>query len=153
MPYLCDYRGIALFLDADMLVTSDVAELFDLKDDTAVQVVKNKQRFEWPSLMLFDNAQCRHLTPEYIDSPQSSPQSLKWAPSVGDLPPEWNFCVGYDNHPSMTPSLIHYTKGIPIWPETKSCDYAGLWWEQFRMANSTVSYAELMGGSIHAAKG
>lgn len=152
VPYLCDYRGIALFVDADMLVAGDVAELFDLKDDTAVQVVKNKQRFEWPSLMLFDNAQCRQLTPEYIDSPQSSPQSLKWAPSVGDLPPEWNHCVGYD---TLNPEakLIHYTKGIPCWPETKGCEHSDAWFKELQLCNSTVSHQELMGQSIHVARG
>jgi lipopolysaccharide biosynthesis glycosyltransferase len=56
-PYLMGYKGTALFLDADMIVLEDIKELFDLADDRyAVQVVKAKDRFEWPSMMLFNCA-------------------------------------------------------------------------------------------------
>ena len=144
------YEGIGLFLDADMLMRGDVAELFSLKDETAVQVVKNKQRFEWGSMMLFDNAKCKVLTPGYIDDKTTNPLALKWANPIGDLPPEWNHCVGYDQ-PNSNAKLVHYTKGVPCWPETKGCEHSDAWWEEFRKTNSTVSHQELMGRSIHVA--
>lgn len=147
VPHQCDYEGIALFADADMLVQGDIAELFNLKDDTAVQVVKGKQRFEWASLMLFDCAKCKILTPEYIENPDNNPLSLKWAESIGELPAEWNHCVGYDH--KKPAKLIHYTKGIPCWPETKDCEHSAAWWEEFKKTNSTVSHEELMGRSVH----
>lgn len=134
-----------------MLVTGDISELFALKDDSAVQVMKGQQRFEWPSLMLFDCAQCTNLTPEYIDKPESIPQKLEWASSIGDLPPEWNHCVGYAE-PNPNAKLIHYTKGLPCWPETKESEHADKWWKELELCNSTVSYQELMGNSVHAAR-
>jgi hypothetical protein len=148
VPWLCNYEGIALFLDADMLVQGDIAELFALKDSTAVQVMQKQKRFEWPSLMLFDNSQCRELTPEYIDSPQSAPQSLKWAPTVGELPEDWNHCVGYMS-PNPDAKLIHYTAGLPCWPETQKLEHAETWVQAFQESNSTVSFQELMGKSVH----
>ena len=147
VPHLMRYEGIALFLDADMLVLDDIADLFDMKDGTAVQVAKHNQRFEWPSMMLFDCDQCRVLTPEFIDNMGNAPQTLKWAKSIGDLPPEWNHCVGYD---APAPAkLAHFTKGIPCWPETKDCEYSREWYDELGMCNSTVSHEELMGQSVH----
>jgi lipopolysaccharide biosynthesis glycosyltransferase len=147
VPHLCGYQGLGLFLDADMLVQGDIAELFSLKDETHVQVVKNAQRFEWSSLMLFDCAKCSVLTPEFIDTPTTNPLSMKWG-DVGDLPNEWNHCVGYDK-PNPKAKLIHFTKGIPIWPETKSCEHSDAWWDELRITNSSVSHQELMGNSVH----
>jgi len=41
-PWLCDYRGWALFMDCDMLMREDVAALWRLRDERyAVQVVKH----------------------------------------------------------------------------------------------------------------
>ena len=52
VPQLCNYEGWALFLDLDMLVQGDIAELFDLADESqAVMVVKSNARFEWASVM------------------------------------------------------------------------------------------------------
>lgn len=147
-PYLCNYEGISLFLDADMLVQGDISELFSLKDESPVQVVKGKHRFEWPSMMLFDNFKCRALTPEYVDDPVNMPQTLQWAGTIGELPGEWNHCVGYDA-PNPKAKLIHYTKGIPIWPQTQNCEHAETWWKELKSMNSSVSHQELMGNSVH----
>ncbi len=150
-PWLCGFEGQSIFFDADMLCLGDVYELADLADkDCAVSVVKNKQRFEWPSMMVFNNAKCRALTPEFIDDPESVPQAFRWAESVGDLPPDWNHCVGYDPEPDETPKLVHYTAGLPCWPETKGCPYSDEWWDEYRHTNSSVSWADLMAKSVHA---
>jgi hypothetical protein len=146
-PYLMGYKGTALFLDADMIVLDDIKELFDLADDRyAVQVVKAKDRFEWPSMMLFNCAKCTRLTPEFIEN--SNPQELTWG-EVGELPKEWNHCVGYDA-PNPDAKLIHYTMGIPAFKEVQHLERADDWKQEIRAANSTVSYDELMGKSVHA---
>lgn len=45
VPWLCDYQGWALFIDADMLCLADLAELWELRDGRyAVQVVKHEHR-------------------------------------------------------------------------------------------------------------
>jgi hypothetical protein len=148
-PYLMNYEGTALFLDADMIVLDDICKLFELADDNyAVQVVKAKQRFEWPSLMLFNCAKCKELTPEYIETEQ--PQALRWG-EVGELPKEWNHCVGYDE-PNENAKLIHYTMGIPAFKEVQHLERVNEWRDEIIAANSTVSYQELMGKSVHAEK-
>jgi len=136
-----------------MIAIGDVTELQDIADPrNAVSVVKGKLKFEWPSLMLFrsDNFACKKLTPEYIDNPVSKPQTLEWCPEdrLGSLPEEWNHCVPYDD-PGQA-KIIHYTAGIPCWPETKECEHSAAWWEEFRHANSTVEWKDLMANSVHA---
>ena len=148
VPHFMGYKGIALFMDADQIVRADIHELFDLKDDTAVQVVKNKQRFEWPSVMLFDCAQCTKLTPEYVEI--GKPQTFSWAETVGELPEEWNFLCGYDTpYTDKEPKLIHHTRGIPAWPECRNEDYAKEWQEERAAMNHVVSWLEFMGTSVH----
>lgn len=140
-----------------MIVTSDVAELFHLGKETGapVAVVKNKQRFEWPSMMYFDNTQCQKLTSTYINDESTTPQDFSWASEVGELPTEWNFCVGYDepqieDDRVITPKLIHYTMGVPHFPETRHLPFAQEWWDRYTHMTSNCSWLELMGNSVHA---
>lgn len=151
VPYLCGYKGTSLFLDADMLVTADLKELFGYADPFKhdVHVMKEQARFEWPSAMLFNCGRCTQLTPEYVADLSNNPLDLKWAKSIGDFPEEWNRCVGYSR--KTTPAkLYHFTQGIPCWPETQKNPEDELWFKAFEEANYTVSYEELMGGSVHA---
>ena len=41
VPRLCNYEGMALFIDADMLCLADIYELPDTKDPVSVVVNKN----------------------------------------------------------------------------------------------------------------
>jgi hypothetical protein len=83
---LCDFEGYSLFLDSDVLVRCDIWDvlLYALAEpEKAVHVVqheyvpKNALKFDghvqtvypkknWSSVMLFNNARCRALTPEYV---------------------------------------------------------------------------------------
>ncbi len=151
VPWLSQYHGKAIFMDADIVVRGDIHELAEAADPiAAVSVVKGQLRFEWPSVMVFQNALCRGLTPTYINDPATAPQKLDWSVPIGSLPPEWNFCVGYDAPTKAEPKLIHYTQGIPCFPETKDCDYAMTWQEEMKHAIATVPWAGLMAGSVHA---
>ena len=163
VPWLCDYRGTALFLDADIILRTDIGELFRLLETQypirhpetsewtykpSVCVVKNtKVRFEWPSVMFFHCSECKELTPELIET--GNPTDLGWANFIGELPKEWNHCVGYDE-PDPHAKLVHYTQGIPCWPETKDCEFSKEWHEEAKYAFGTVSWIELMGSSVHA---
>lgn len=151
VPWLCDYDGKALFMDADMLVLDDIAELFKLKTDCAVDVVKAAERFEWASLMLFD---CKHpdnkvLTPEYV-SRADGLHKIGWTDSVGDLPAEWNHCVLYDEPKEA--KLVHFTAGIPAFPETEGCEYSKEWIDELNTCRSTLAWQALMGTSVHVRK-
>jgi len=149
VPYLSDFYGNSLFLDADMLCLGDVIELENYVSPLPnLWVVKNERRFEWPSMMLFNNSLCGALTPEYVDDTANNLYDLKWADRIGELPKEWNHLEGYDP-PNSNPKLIHFTMGIPCWPETAKSEHADLWKKELKAANSTVTFEALMGKSVH----
>jgi len=150
VPWLCGFEGRALFLDADMVVTGDVCELDQYQDpNVSVGVVKGQKRFEWPSLMYFNCDRCTLLTPDWIENPNNNPFTLEWATDgIGSLPAEWNHCVGYDL-PREDAKLLHFTMGLPIWPETSKSEKAEVWFQEHRVTNASVSYEELMGNSVH----
>jgi len=152
VPYLCSFNGPALFLDGDMVVTTDIAELFalnqidkdvmvvqhDYKTTAPVKYMGNKnedyRRKNWSSVMLFNcgNYPNRVLLPEYVQKQTGAHlHQLMWMADsrIGSLPFEWNWLVGeYDQTDNA--KLYHYTLGIPSFPEYADCDNAELWWDE-----------------------
>jgi lipopolysaccharide biosynthesis glycosyltransferase len=149
-PYLCDYRGWAMFCDCDMLMLDDVAKLWALRDDRyAVQVVKHdpkpketvkfldqpQSKYEkknWSSVMLFNNARCTALTPDYVNTATGLElHQFKWLGDdalIGEIPHRWNHLVDYDPAlPEDQVSLIHFTEGGPYFEKYKDCGYADAW--------------------------
>lgn len=148
VPYLCGYEGWALFTDCDMLVMDDVAKLWELRDERyAVQVVKHEHvpkedvkflgqpqtRYEkknWSSVMLFNNARCKALTPDYVNTATGLDlHRFRWLEDealIGALPHRWNHLVGYDA-PTPGVALAHYTIGGPYFPEWRDCEYSAEW--------------------------
>ncbi len=147
-PYLSGYAGWSLFMDCDMLMRDDVAKLWNLRDGRcAVQVVKHDHKpreaikflgaaqtvyakKNWTSVMLFNNAKCRALTPHYVNTASGLElHQFKWLASealIGEVPHRWNHLVGYDA-PSADVSLAHYTIGGPYFPEYANCSFADEW--------------------------
>lgn len=162
VPYLCDYQGYALFMDSDIIVQGDIAELFSIGEQDpskavwAVkfatgpeETVKHLNSFERAAVMLFN---CGHpdnkvLTPELIDTTDKGLHGLKWTDAIGDLPEEWQHVVMYQA-PKQA-KLIHYTGGIPVWAETLRLGFAKEWKEEIDRACSVASYYDLMGRSVH----
>lgn len=152
-PFLCDYEGWALFMDCDMLVRDDITHLWKLRDERfAVQVVQHQHsphqntkflgqpqsRYEkknWSSVMLFNNARCRTLTPQYVESASGLElHQFKWLSDdglIGSLPRRWNHLVGYDD-PDETAAIVHFTSGGPYFSDYASCRYAEEWFEARR---------------------
>jgi hypothetical protein len=150
VPHLCNYAGDAVFMDADMLCLGDIYELREIcrPQQASVCVSKNKLRFEWPSLMYFKNENCMALTLDLVE--KGAPQALEWATAgVGDLPPEWNHLVGYDT-PRTDAKVVHFTQGIPCFKETSGSEYEKEWQQELAICNGTVSWTDIMGGSVHA---
>lgn len=150
VPWLCNYQGQAIFVDADMLCRADIAQMCRLPT-SAVEVVMHEKAFERPSLMTFNNELCRILTPEYVQDARNNLFDLAWASRVGAIPKEWNHLVGYDP-PNPHAKIVHFTKGVPCWPETRDCEFAQEWLQEVRALGSTVSFQELMGKSVHVTK-
>jgi len=150
-PYLSRFTGWSVFMDCDMLMLDDIARLHALRDERyAVMVVKHEhnpreqtkfldqlqskyEKKNWSSVMLFNNAQCRALTPEYVnDATGLELHQFKWLDSderIGSLPADWNHLVGY-HPPRAGASLVHYTLGGPYFEEYRNCEYAGAWFEE-----------------------
>jgi hypothetical protein len=150
-PYLSGHAGWSVFMDCDMLMLEDVARLWQLRDDRyAVMVVKHNhvpketvkflgepqtkyEKKNWSSVILFNNARCRALTPEYVN--QASGLELhqfKWLGNddlIGALPERWNHLVGY-NPPRKDAALVHYTLGGPYFDDFRACEYAKEWFAE-----------------------
>jgi lipopolysaccharide biosynthesis glycosyltransferase len=133
VPYLCQYNGWAIFIDGDMLIREDIANLWRLKNAAySIMVVKHPEsrgthtflnntinlfpKFNWSSVMLFNNSQCSNLTPQYLNTVDYRElHQFKWIldeTKIGSLPSKWNHLVGY-NKPSNDVALVHWTLGGP----------------------------------------
>ena len=151
IPELTNFNGWALFMDCDMILTTDIKELFDQADDKyAVMCVQHdytpKEGFKmdgqkqtiyprknWSSVMLFN---CAHpsnaaLTMDLVNNPEINGAYLhrfSWLKDeeIGELDHTWNYLVGvYDD--IETPKLIHYTEGGPWFENYRDCEFADLW--------------------------
>lgn len=147
VPYLMGFAGRAVFMDADMVVTGDIADLFDTADMSAVCVMQDQPRFEWASMMLFNCGACRRLSPEFIEDPKNALFDLEWAPYVGALPARWNHCVGIQEPTEA--DLYHFTQGLPCWHETRGLPEDAVWDAESAAMLHTVTWRELLGKSVH----
>jgi hypothetical protein len=96
------------------------------------QVQTKYPRKNWSSLMLFNNARCRALTPDYVNSASGLElHRFAWMEDrlIGELPLEWNWLVTeYRYNPNA--KIVHYTLGGPYFPEYRNCDYADEWFAE-----------------------
>lgn len=150
-PHLSDYEGWSIFADNDIIALDDIVKLWALRDERyAVMVVKHdhnpservkflnmtQTRYEkknWSAVMLFNNAKCRALTPDYVNTASGLKlHQFKWLKDdslIGALPPDWNHLVGYDA-PNPEAKLIHFTSGGPYFTEYGDCEFAREWWAE-----------------------
>lgn len=150
-PHLSEYKGWSLFMDCDMLMLDDIARLWALRDERyAVMVVKHEhvpkedrkfldepqtkyEKKNWSSVMLFNNARCSALTPEYVNSASGLElHQFKWLGNdalIGALPARWNHLVGYDA-PRADAALVHYTLGGPYFAAYRDCEYSKQWFAE-----------------------
>ena len=164
VPYLSNFEGISIFLDADIILQSDINELIELlkkkysnEEIPAVSVIKGTQKFEWASVMVFN---CAHsdnkiLTPEYIENTTENLHKISWTNEIGEIPKIWNHLVGYDRTcteegEEYKVKLIHYTQGVPAWKETIDCELSEEWQKEREFMNSAINWVDLMGKSVHA---
>jgi len=151
IPELTNFDGWALFMDCDMILTTDIKKLFDQADDKyavmcvhhdykvqeGVKMDGQKQtvypRKNWSSVVLWN---CGHpsnkvVTTDLINDPETTGKYMhrfSWLKDeeIGELDHTWNYLVGvYDDYEK--PNLIHYTEGGPWFENYRECDFADLW--------------------------
>lgn len=157
-PYLSGYAGWSVFMDCDMLARADIAELFALADDRyAVMVCKHdyvprddvkflghaQTRYakkNWSSVMLFNNARCRALTPGFVSTASGLElHQFRWLESedlIGGLPLAWNWLVEEYDY-SAAAKIAHFTRGGPYFAAYEDCEYGDEW----RAANARAQSA------------
>lgn len=158
VPYLSNYTGYSLFLDCDMLCQADIGELFLYGlayPEKAVHVVqhdyvpKSSRKFldqtqtiyrrkNWSSVMLFNNAMCKALTPDYVNLATGLDlHQFNWLTDdkIGGLPLDFNWLVD-EYEPNEKAKLLHFTRGTPCFEEYAGCTHADLWLKEFSLMAS-----------------
>ena len=149
VPHLTDYSGWAIFIDGDMIVRGDIAELWDLQNPyNDVMVVKHDYktrmpvkylgaknedypRKNWSSVILWNcnSFPNRQLTPEFVQkSTGSFLHRFTWLDDerVGDLPKEWNWLPD-EYGENLDAKLLHYTLGTPCFQEFADTPQGSEW--------------------------
>jgi hypothetical protein len=92
--------------------------------------------------MLFNNAKCKALTPDYVNTASGLElHQFKWLADdglIGELPDRWNHLVGY-NAPRADAALVHYTLGGPYFNDYAQCEYAQEWCRERDAMLSTIN--------------
>ena len=152
MPYLSNYEGWSIFMDCDMLLRTDINDLWKLRDnDYAVMCCKHDYepnqnakfrgaknepfpKKNWSSMMMMNNAKCKALTPEFVNTATGLElHQFRWLESedlIGSLPLSWNWLVSeYDYNPKA--NNVHFTLGGPYFKGYDKSDYANEWFRVY----------------------
>jgi len=157
VPHLMDYTGHAIFIDGDMIVRSDIAELWQWRHKQYdVQVVKhnyetcmtekylgakneNYPRKNWSSVIIWncESAANKRLTPEFVQqSTGAELHRFTWIcdEQIGDLPAEWNWLPD-EYGPNINADLLHYTLGAPCFHDFATTPMADEWHRERMLAD------------------
>lgn len=150
VPWLCNYEGYSIFTDCDVLWRADIVELLGSADPRmAVSVVKHdyvprdaakflghKQtaypRKNWSSVIVFNNALCRALTPELVNGATGAHlHQFEWLDDslIGELDPAWNHLVG-ELPENPRAKLVHFTLGTPCFAKYSVCEHSDEWYAE-----------------------
>ncbi len=149
VPYLMNFHGRAIFIDGDMIVRSDIVELYEsLEIGMDVAVVKhdyqtrmtekylgskneNYPRKNWSSVIVWDcqTYPNKQLTPEFVQKqPGSFLHRFSWIDDdrIQSLDPVWNWLPD-EFGPNPDAKLLHYTLGTPCFHEFADTPQAEEW--------------------------
>jgi lipopolysaccharide biosynthesis glycosyltransferase len=144
VPHLCNFQGLGLFLDNDMLCMGDIREIAELNmsrfalrvvqhDYQPINTVKmygcpqtSYPRKNWSSMMLMNCAKLRLWSKEVVETQtgaylhrfQDIPDE-----QIGELPRTWNTLEWMD----ANTRLIHYTNGGPWFEQYVNHPHAAIW--------------------------
>jgi hypothetical protein len=161
VPHLSGYSGWSIYMDCDMLCRADISQLMleaSRQGGKAVLVCKHDYvpkgerkfldqvqtkypRKNWSSLMLFNNARCRALSPDYVNSASGLElHRFAWADDalIGELDLGWNWLVGEYGYRSDA-KIVHFTLGGPYFEAYRHCDYAEEWFAELESMRGCAS--------------
>jgi hypothetical protein len=160
VPQLMGFSGWALYIDGDMLLRADIAELWNLRDESkAVLCVhhnyktKMKEKYlgaknqdyprkNWSSVMLWN---CSHpanrsLTADFVERATGAQlHRFTWLPDelIGELPREWNWLPD-EFGPNPQAKLLHWTLGAPCFNEFADAPMAEEWHRERKLMDHSV---------------
>ena len=143
VPHLMGYEGWAIFMDCDMLCRSDIAALWNQRDEQyAVQCVQHEHvpgetvkflgemqsaypKKNWSSLMLLNCSRCSRLTVDYVNTATGLElHRFHWLEgdhAIGAIDSAWNHLVDVqDTDAAHGASLLHWTLGGPWFREQRT---------------------------------
>lgn len=157
VPHLA-HDGLAMFMDADMLVRGNIVRLFEQVErdaGKAIYCVKHDHRptettkmdgqkqsqysrKNWSSMFIIDvdHPANKALTVEAINTlPGRDLHRFCWLDDeeIGELGAEWNWLVGY-SPAVVSPQIVHFTEGTPSMDGHESDEYADEWRKMLSVA-------------------
>jgi hypothetical protein len=149
VPHLSGWSGWGLYIDGDMLLRTDIAELWNLRDDSKALLcvhhdyktrlrkkylgAKNEDypRKNWSSVILWNCAHPanRRLTPEFVQQATGAQlHRFTWLDDslIGELPKAWNWLPD-ELGANPQAKLLHWTLGAPCFREFADAPMADEW--------------------------
>lgn len=157
VPHLMGYSGWALFIDGDMLLRTDISELWALRDESKALMcvhhdykTKTHQKYlgstnqdyprkNWSSVVLWNCAHPanRTVTPEFVQNGTGAQlHRFTWLPDefIGELPKVWNWLPDeFGENPDA--KLLHWTLGAPCFHEYATVPMAEEWHRESLLTN------------------
>lgn len=159
VPFLNQNSGMALFMDCDMMLRTDINQLFaeySSRTDYAVQVVKHNyqpkaqekmdnqiqtvyRRKNWSSFVLWNCSHPSHykLTVDDVNTKNGSwLHGFEWLKDneIGEISERWNWLDGHST--AHDPYNVHFTTGGPAFSNWKPSRFAdqeyALEWKEIR---------------------
>jgi lipopolysaccharide biosynthesis glycosyltransferase len=160
VPELTGRSGWALYIDGDMLLRTDIAELWNLRDEGKALLcvhhdyktrteekylgARNEDypRKNWSSVILWNCAHPvnRALTPRFVEQATGAElHRFSWLPDdlLGELPREWNWLPD-ELGPNPRAKLLHWTLGAPCFHEFANAPMAEEWHAERARMNESV---------------
>lgn len=160
VPHLENYQGWAIFMDGDMLLRTDIAELWAMRDESkAVMCVhhdyktKASQKYlgatnqdyprkNWSSVVLWN---CGHLanrvvTPQFVEGASGAQlHRFTWLSDdlIGEIPKVWNWLPD-EFGPNQYAKLLHWTLGTPCFHEYATSPMAAEWHREALLLNYSL---------------
>ena len=161
VTHLNDYDDYAIFMDCDMMLRSDIFEVFhEISESNAVTVVKHDYapshavkylnnvqyaypRKNWSSFVVWNCAHPKNkrLTPEFVQKATGLElHRFTWLDDeeIGELDVRWNWLVGDYVDPPIDVKNVHWTLGGPYFKEYSNVDFSQEWFEM----NSEMNFCK-----------